>query len=69
MQQEQVDLHSVIPAKAGIQSPCQTYRGGKDRLPELSPLRTGRADLPHPALRSMVILLRTGAKHDGHRKG
>ncbi len=31
------------------------YRSSKARLPGPCPLRTGRADLPHPALRSVVL--------------
>jgi len=45
------------------------HRGGKAWLPRLSPLRTGHADLPHPALQSVVILMRTDVRRDGHRKG
>jgi hypothetical protein len=62
----------VTPLKNGVQefaTSWEHYRGGKARLPELSPLRTGRAVLPHPALQSMVILARTEAGRDGHRKG
>jgi hypothetical protein len=63
----------VIPSEEGIQTTLLArgffYRGGKAWLPRLSPLRTGHADLPHPALRSVVILMRTEARHDGHRKG
>ena len=45
------------------------YRGGKAELPRLSPLRTGHADLLHPALQSVVNLVRTEVKRDGHHKG
>jgi len=63
------DLHVGL---AVLDEDCQiygNYRGGKAGLPWLSPLRTGQANLSHPALQSVVNLVRTEARRDGHRKG